>query len=186
MSVEIEIKYRLADRGDALARVLSLGATQVSESSQADTYFSHPARDFRRTDEALRLRIDSAGNHLTYKGPKREGPTKTREEIEIPLGAGPECEQRVTQLLSRLGFQAIITIAKSRSLFQLNARGRPLQVALDEVRDLGAFAEVECIAETEADVPAAQEAVLALARQLNLTAVEPRTYLRMALEQQEG
>ncbi|MBV8267850.1 MAG: hypothetical protein JO252_16105, partial [Planctomycetaceae bacterium] len=42
---------------------------------------------------------------------------------------------------------------------------------------------VEAIAEDEADLPAAQGAVLDLADVLGLTDVEPRSYLRMALEQ---
>ena len=53
---------------------------------------------------------------------------------------------------------------------------------LDRADGLGDFAEIETLAATESDLPAAQAAVLALANELGLTEVEPRSYLRMSLE----
>jgi adenylate cyclase, class 2 len=53
---------------------------------------------------------------------------------------------------------------------------------LDVAEDLGAFVEIESIAADPDALPAAQAAVLDLARELGLTEVEPRSYLRMALE----
>jgi adenylate cyclase class IV len=47
---------------------------------------------------------------------------------------------------------------------------------------LGDFAEIEAIADDEAALPSAQATVLALASQLGLDQVEPRSYLRMILE----
>ena len=49
---------------------------------QVDTYFSHPARDFAATDEALRIRSIDQENFVTYKGPKLDATTKTRREID--------------------------------------------------------------------------------------------------------
>ena len=47
---------------------------------------------------------------------------------------------------------------------------------------LGTFVEVETIADGEADVPAAQRTVIDIAASLGLTDLEPKSYLRMALE----
>ncbi len=56
-----------------------------------------------------------------------------------------------------------------------------MEVVLDRAEGLGDFAEVESLSE-ERGLAEAQEAVLALARELGLTEVEPRSYLRMLLE----
>jgi hypothetical protein len=42
------------------------------------------------------------------------------------------------------------------------------------------------LAATKSELPAAQAAVLALAQELGLTEVEPRSYLRMLLEPDKG
>ena len=57
-----------------------------------------------------------------------------------------------------------------------------MEIALDTAEGLGVFAEIETLAHGEADLTAAQQAVLALAGTLGLTEVEPRSYLRMSLE----
>ena len=59
-----------------------------------------------------------------------------------------------------------------------------MEIALDTAEELGAFAEIETLASGEADLAAAQQAVLTLAGTLGLTEVEPRSYLRMVLENQ--
>ena len=61
-------------------------------------------------------------------------------------------------------------------------RERPVAVVLDRVEGLGDFAEVEMIAAEGTDLSAAREAVLALAAELGLTEVEPRSYIRMVIE----
>jgi adenylate cyclase class IV len=57
-----------------------------------------------------------------------------------------------------------------------------MEVALDRVEGLGDFAEIEIVAETQSELAAAQAAVLTLAADLGLIEMEPRSYLRMALE----
>ena len=97
--LEVEQKFRVDDL-DAMERriVENLEIESVFELEQQDWYFSHPDRDFRATDEALRIRRtqvagnDSASSTLiTYKGPRLNSGTagrdfKTRREIELPIG----------------------------------------------------------------------------------------------------
>jgi adenylate cyclase, class 2 len=184
MSIEIEVKFRVTDLAVASARVRQRCGTPVSLETLIDTYFAHPGRDFGKTDEALRIRSGPEDSRLTYKGPKWGGPTKTREEIEISFAEseGPTGAHRMARLLEKLGFETLAVIGKSRAQYHVSVGSRAMQVALDDAWNLGAFAEVETIAETEGGVPAAQEAVLELAKELGLTQVEPRSYLRMALE----
>jgi len=93
MTVEVEIK---APCKDADAKVTALGAVFVKSETQEDTYFTHPCRDFRKTDEALRVRRTDR-LVLAYKGPKRKSDLKVREEVEF------EVPDDVSRSLSGLG-----------------------------------------------------------------------------------
>jgi adenylate cyclase class 2 len=185
MSYEVEVKYRVVDH-DQLADVLAeMGAVATGTVDQEDIYLSHPARDFAQTNEAFRIRRLGEENRITYKGPRHAGPTKTREEIEVPVASGLEPFQRLLALVEILGFRPIAKIRKRRKSFHLVFQDRPLEIVLDVVKDLGAFAEIEAIVRRRADLPAAQQAVIALARAVGLTEAEPRSYLRMILDRED-
>ena len=138
--------------------------------------------DFALTNEALRLRRIGEENRITYKGPRREGPTKTRTEIEVTVAAGADAFQQLARLFEVLGFRSVATVRKTRTTFHLVHSAHQMDVSLDHAQGLGDFAEIEILAAGESDLPAAQAAVLALAAELGLTEVEPRSYLRMVLE----
>jgi adenylate cyclase class 2 len=182
MSYEVELKYRTTDHAALAARLVAMGASAGPEITHEDAYLNHPSRDFALTNEALRLRRIGEENRITYKGPRHDGPTKTREEIEVPFGDGPESFEPMHRLLTNLGFRPVAVIRKVRRPFHLTYQGRPAEVVLDVAEGLGEFAEVEVIATSEVDLPGAQQAVLALARELGLTEVERRSYLGMTLD----
>ena len=182
MGYEVEVKYRAADHDQVLRRLLELGATVAGSFDQEDTYLSHPARDFAQTDEAFRIRRSGEDNRVTYKGPRKEGPTKTREELEIPFEPGDEAFRRMLRLFHSLRFAPVASIRKRREAFHLEFQDHALEIALDTAEGLGTFVEIEAIVAGDDDLPRAQQAVLALAGRLGLTDLEPRSYLRMALE----
>jgi adenylate cyclase, class 2 len=182
MSFEVEQKYRTTGHDAVAVRLAGMGVEPGAPIEQEDDYLSHPARDFAATNEALRLRRTGAENAVTYKGPKRTGPTKTREEIEVPFDEGPEGFARMRKLFETLGFRTVAVIRKVRIPYHLTSQGRPVEVVLDVAEDLGTFVEVETIASGESDLPEAQRVVMDLARALGLTEIEPRSYLRMALQ----
>jgi adenylate cyclase, class 2 len=130
----------------------------------------------------LRIRRIGVENRITYKGPRLSGPTKTREEIEIAVTSGEGAFSQLVRLFENLGFRPVATVRKSRTPFHLNREGLAVEVVLDRAVGLGDFAEIEALAATKSELPAAQAAVLALAQELGLTEVEPRSYLRMLLE----
>lgn len=183
MRFEVEQKFRATASEQVSLRLTSMGAGPGPPASQEDEYFAHPSRDFASTNEVLRLRRVGDSNAVTYKGPKRAGPTKTREEIEIAFADGPDALAGARRLFEALGFRSVFTVRKTRTPYHLQSNGRPLEVALDAVAGLGTFVEVEAIANGEGDLPSAQKAVTELAAALGLSEVEPRSYLRMALEQ---
>jgi adenylate cyclase class 2 len=182
MSYEVEVKYRAVDHSHLVQRLAQRGAIAKGVIDQEDIYLSHPSRDFAQTNEAFRIRRLGQENRITYKGPRRSGPTKTREEIEIPFAEGQEQFDRLLKLLENLGFRQVATIRKRRELFHLRFQDHELEIALDKAEGLGSFAEIEALAHGEHDLGQAQQAVLSLADALGLTEVEPRSYLRMFLE----
>jgi adenylate cyclase class 2 len=186
MGYEVEIKFHALDPAALERKLKSMGAAAHVEIEQLDIYLSHPSRDFRATGEAFRIRHDEGGNRLTYKGPKHNGPTKTREEIEIAFEEGTLARQKMIAMFDRLGFLPVATIGKTRRSYQLERDGRAIEISIDKASGLGTFAEVEAIAHELHELPDAQATVIALADELELTVVEPRSYLRMHLEQAEA
>lgn len=180
MKLEIEQKFPIDYVDDFLQRLERLGAEEKAAVQQRDTYYNHPARDFRTTDEALRIRrtVDCDGDAavVTYKGPKRDVEVKTRPEIELPL-AEPESWPA---LLEALGFREVATVSKSRRRFGLERDSFDVELVIDQVEGVGQFAEVEIVAD-EADMNAARDAIRQLAAELELSEPERRSYLTMLL-----
>jgi adenylate cyclase class 2 len=185
MGFEVEVKYRSVDHDRLISALADRGADAEPAITHEDVYLNHPSRDFAVTNEAFRIRRIGEENRITYKGPRRSGPTKTREEIEIELTSGEQAFTELFRLFDCLGFRPVATIKKSRTPFRLTRDSWRIEVVLDRAEGLGDFVEIETLAATETDLPAAQAAVLALASELGLTEVEPRSYLRMWLEANE-
>lgn len=179
--LEIEVKYAIPRWEEIETQLQQLGAQLSEGRDEADHYFNAPDRDFRQTDEAFRIRRVGSQNLLTYKGPRAQGPTKTRLEIEIPFADGDEPATDLARLLAQLGYRPVAVVRKKRRVYQLERGGFEIDVSLDDVEQLGRFAEVEIIAD-EARSEAAKHAVLQLASELGLTTVESRSYLQLLLE----
>ena len=88
MHYEVELKFAAPDLPAFSQKLIALGYTISPPIDEVDHYFAHPSLDFARTDQALRLRRRGETNLITYKGPKIDKTTKTRQEIELPLAAG--------------------------------------------------------------------------------------------------
>ncbi len=182
MGFEVELKFRVADPVELGRRLAERTGAVVAPVDHADIYFAHPSRDFAQTDEAFRIRVEGDENRITYKGAKRLGPTKTREEIELQFAPGVETRDDLQRVFDRLGFTVVATVRKRRTSYPLDVQGRALTVVVDHVEGLGEFAEVETLVDAEVDLATAQAAVIALAHDLGLVEVESRSYLRLILE----
>src|SRR5437588_12515726 len=117
--LEVEVKYRDADRDAVQAKLLALGAVKLEERIDADQYFNAPDRDFKQTDEAFRLRRIGPKNRLTYKGPKRDAATKTRTEIEVSLADGDAPATDAERMLTCLGYRSVAIVRKRRAVYHL-------------------------------------------------------------------
>jgi adenylate cyclase, class 2 len=178
--LEIEQKFTNADFAAIEKRLREWNARLGEEHTEADHYFNAPDRDFARTDEAFRLRRVGSANFLTYKGPKHPGAVKVRAELEIPLRDGEEAAKQFMQLLAHLGYRAVAVVRKRRRTYHLERGGFALTVCLDEVEELGRFAEVEIVAPEE-QVDAARSVIADTAAALGLTNLERRSYLNLLL-----
>ena len=185
MSYEVEMKFPLADTDAVVAlrqKLAALGAEPAEPLDQRDIYWAHPSRDFAQTDEVFRVRCVGDENFLTYKGPVLDEVAKTRREIEIATAAGLSERDQLFDMLTSLGFRQVRDVVKRREPFFLLWQERDLEIVLDNVNDLGWFAELEIIAE-DSDRDAARECLVALSQELNLGSSERRSYLRLLLEQ---
>ncbi len=167
--LEIEVKARIPDE-EGLKRLERYVAEWESlpKRHQCDTYFSHPCRDFAKSDEALRIRRQDGNTYLTYKGPKRDDFSKTRKEIEVKASEG------VSGLLESLGFSEVKTVYKTRRPFRKGS----IMLFLDEVEGLGSFVEMESL--SGEDVSA--EDLLDILHDMDLES-ETRSYLELLMEE---
>ena len=180
MSFEVEQKFPVAERPAVEQTLRALGAPIDQPVLQVDQYFSHPSRDFATTDEALRIRRVGEENFVTYKGAKIDTLTKTRREIELPLAPGEQGASSFAQLLMALGFRPVAAVRKRRRRAVVTWHGRPVEVALDEVEQVGSFIELELTADA-CDVEAAKATLASLAGELGLSKSERRSYLELLL-----
>jgi adenylate cyclase class 2 len=180
MQYEVEQKFRVRDAQELLARLerhaVRWGALEV----QVDRYYAHPARDFAKTDEALRIRRIGAANFVTYKGPKLDAQTKTRRELELPLAPGDAGAADFAELLEVLSFKPVAEVRKHRRNGEITWQGRSVEVALDQVDEVGSFAELEILADA-AEVEAAKACLASLAGELDLNVSERHSYLELLL-----
>ncbi len=179
--LEIEMKFPVADFQSIETRLRSWGARPAPALQEADHYFNAPDRDFAGTDEALRLRRIGTSNRVTYKGPRRQGPAKTRTEIEVGLAEGAPAAEDFCRLLVCLGYRPTGVVRKQRIGYHLQRGGFDLEVCLDQVEQVGRFVEVEIVA-AEEKLTSAQQILQQVAKELGLVNSERRSYLEMLLE----
>lgn len=194
MTYEVEQKFPVANMAKLEAALVALDVAISPPHSEVDLYFAHPARDFAKTDEALRVRRKGSAAYITYKGPKIDATTKTRQEIELPLIAvdkssdpsaekDPSAEQAATawaNLLEKLGFTRVAEVHKSRRKALVPWEGRRVEASLDEVEQVGTFAELELVVEAE-ELEPAKACIASLAARLGLANSERRSYLELLL-----
>jgi adenylate cyclase class 2 len=180
---EVEQKFSVVDPAALEMRLRQLGAEFHSAVVQVDRYFAHAARDFAQTDEALRIRQVGQRNFITYKGPKLDSTTKTRREIELPLGVGEGAAEQWGELLKALGFSPVAIVRKTRRPAVIEFADWNFEAAFDEVDGLGNFIELEVAADSQ-KLDAARDALAQLAARLELSQSERRSYLELLLERQ--
>jgi len=166
--LEIEIKVKIQDPDSIRAKFEKNNGLYKLSFIHEDTYFNMPQglRDFKKTDEALRIRKSVGYNKnereaqhkksyfITYKGKKLDKITKTRKELEIEIANGKD----LRELLNALGFQEIFTVKKERELYEFEFKGQNIEALIDYIPILKEnFIEVEIISESDDKVDESRE-----------------------------
>lgn len=185
--IELKAQYDSSKRPDLEQYLKEQGFREVRRFTQQDEYFNHPERDFRITDEALRIRREQhAGKaaycSLTYKGPNTSGIGQSRRELETRV----KDEQKMRQILQALGFHSVAEVKKRRKEY----KKEDLTVCLDELDGLGSYVEIEVVLpETETGSDSNTEnrlreflSELSFIRPAN----EPLTYLELVMGFRKG
>ena len=133
--IEVEIKVRIKNKEEISEKLKKLGFKFIKKKFQEDIYFNGIDRDFRKTDEALRIRDDNGTYYVTYKGPKIDRISKTREEIEVRI----DDKEKMRMIFKRLGFREVRPIRKVREIYKKD----DITASIDDVEGLGLFLELE-------------------------------------------
>ena len=172
---EVEIKASLAGltKEQLRAAAEKKGFSQVRTLQETDLYFNGNDRDFRKTDEALRLRScrnlsEEKGEQtlVTYKGPKLDERSSSRMEHETAVGEFVVMKD----LLTALGYKAMFTVEKNREEFTLTESGKTpgITLCLDTVTGLGDYMELETLAPSKEKKQQAVEQLLQLMESLGV------------------
>jgi len=139
MCTEIEAKLKVDSLEEIEHKLTELGAEFLAEQLQTDNFFDDVNATLTKTDRCLRLRKQMVGKNesffLTYKGAKEKSSLKKRQEIEFEI----KDADSVRRLLSALGYEQVSVVEKKRRIWQLGN----CEVALDQLRLLGDFVEIE-------------------------------------------
>jgi adenylate cyclase class 2 len=176
MPIEIEAKAYAKNLKEIERKILEIGAKLTWEGEQVDTYYNHPNRDFAETDEACRIREVKEKTYLTYKGPKIDSVTKTREEIKVQV----EDTSSVSEILLKLGFKEVFIVKKHRKKFLLHE----FKICLDSVENLGDFVEIETSVSSEfpeEKVAEIRDNILKIMEEWGLADLERKSYLELLL-----
>jgi adenylate cyclase class 2 len=161
--IEVEIKVKISDPNLMRKKFIENNGVYKLSLNHEDTYFNMPEglRDFRQTDEALRLRksieytnerirnTQKINYYITYKGKKFDSTTKTREELDIKI----DDIENMKTLLRFLGFREVFTVVKKRELYDFLFRDKKIEALIDYIPILEQhFIEVELLTESINDV----------------------------------
>ena len=197
--IEVEIKVRISDPTIIRKKFEKNNGVYKISLNHEDTYFNMPngLRDFKKTDEALRVRksvefnkgnksIKQKVNHyVTYKGKKIDKFTKTREELEIRI----EDTDRMKTLLKQLGFQEVLTIKKERELYEFEFGNYQIEVLIDYLPILDQhFVEVELLLPSTEKFEDSKEVLFDFLRLFDIRREESirESYLELILNKIKG
>lgn len=174
MPLEIEVKAYADNLSRIEKRLKKLNARYMGNFVEVDKYFNSPVRDFAKSDEAFRIRKTNKGVFITYKGPKIDAKSKTREEIELEI-----CDNNsMEKLIKKLGFTHAYTVEKTRRKYAY----RKFEITLDKVKNLGNFVEVESRGK---DIEKCRDSIIQFLASLNLCKYERKSYLELLLSKKK-
>jgi len=143
MPVEIEAKMKVESLESVRTTLKSVGAEIFGEYFETNQFFDTDDRSLLAADEGLRLRVarhvvDSAKADditLTYKGPRKHGQLKSRDENELKCTSANDA----AGFLKCLGYTRVMSFEKRRQSWKFDG----CRIELDEIPFLGTYVEIE-------------------------------------------
>lgn len=185
MSIEVELKVRIAEPAAVVGRLRSWAEGEVS--TYADTYYDFPDRRLTETGrQELRLRvIDKPGGKRvvwTFKGAMLDEASTPEWETEVGDA------QAADAILTGLGLQHLIAYTKQCENFRFTAHGHPIVATVVTVPEIdGTFLEVETLVPDDAARNDALKAINGVLADLGLsvTDLEPTFYIDLVLARRQ-
>jgi adenylate cyclase class 2 len=137
LPLETEIKIRIPSVTGIRTRLRTLGfRIHKRRVFESNVILDTPARDLGTRRELIRIRRVGTKSIVTFKGPPKAGPHKSREEIETQVG-DPEVLEKI---FASLGLRPAFRYEKIRTEYERS--GQRGIVTVDET-PVGDFLEIE-------------------------------------------
>jgi len=141
--IEVELKFPLLNHEALVQRLDKIAVREKMNDFLKDVYFTPVHRNFiaeEPTSEWLRIRTNNEGkssiNYKDYDKKKNGANTVHCDEFETEVGS----ERVLEKIFGRLDFREICVVEKKRSTWNF----KDVEIAIDDVKDLGWFIELEC------------------------------------------
>ena len=162
----VEIKARDADPAGTLERARALGASDEGVLVQRDTYFARARGRLKLREEPDRATLiayarpdQSEARASAYRLATVGDPAAVKEALDAALGT-------------------VVVVEKRRHLLLYEN----VRIHLDDVANLGAFVELEAVAEPDSDLSSEHALIARLQDELALKETEPRSYSDLLLD----
>ncbi|AWR94477.1 class IV adenylate cyclase [Acidianus brierleyi] len=173
---EVKLKLKGISIEELKNKLLNDQMKYVGVEKQTDIYLNSKFRNFKETDEALRIRKVNDTAEITYKGPKISSKSKSREEITVVIND----ENAMLKILQKLDFYPVYSVSKERHTFIDNN----FNICLDKVEGLGDFIEIEGI---NSDENRLLQYINDFIKKYNINVeVERKSYLELLVEKNES
>ena len=192
---EVEIKVQISDPVRIREKFKENHGLYEFSLIHEDTYYNMPKglRNFKQTDEALRLRKSTRFDKnnmkknqeieyfFTYKGKKLDNLTKTRREVDIRV----DNLDKMKELLNLLGFQEVLTVQKERELYKFEYKNYKIEALIDYLPNLKQhFIEVEYLSVSKEEIDESREILFELLSLFGISKKESikKSYLELIIE----
>jgi predicted adenylyl cyclase CyaB len=140
MALEIEAKIKVDSLEPFRVKLAELGAKLAGEFLETNAIFDTEDHSLQAADKGLRVRAAKTATGeqctMTYKGPRRPGALKTRDETEVSV----DDFKKAVELLEVLSFKQVLSFEKKRQTWHYDT----CKVELDELPgNLGLYVEIE-------------------------------------------
>ena len=179
--IEVEIKVLVLDVFELVQQMKKIGFTESKSVKESDFYFDNESSQIKTCDAALRIRScenlkdNTSEFFMTYKGPKMDRISMTRNELEMKI----EDMDTAKDILMSLGYIRIYPVIKERKYFYMDQ----VTACLDQVENLGDFLELEIVVVNECEKEQALTKLLDLIKKLGYESKDliRKSYLSMLL-----